>query len=176
MIWSTWTSIASRRKIVEVRLTTKGLTVSQRNKFALYVTEGNWNALSGKTVLLTKDIIKYCKKISIMAIEKETRCLRIVQINLGRSLTAISEFRKHCTKRKVDLTCIWEPAIIYDKLISVPTANLRIFRNKDSITAIIIFNSNLIVTKVNQRTDASSHSRNPIEPRKVLCNQSVLPV
>jgi len=89
---------------------------------------------------------------------KETagRYLRIIQINVGRSLTAMSKLREYCTRHKVDIACIQEPAIRYGKLVSLPAANTReyyIFHSKDSMAAIIILNRNLVVTKMNQGTE-----------------------
>jgi hypothetical protein len=63
--------------------------------------------------------IDYNKYIQlIMTIKEAARCLQIIQINVGRSLTAISELRGYCTKRKVNIACIQELTIRYDKLVS----------------------------------------------------------
>jgi len=86
-----------------------------------------------------------------MATKAAGRYLRIIQSNVGRNLTAMSELKEYCIRYKVD-TCIQEPAIRYSKLVSVPAAN-NIFHSKDSMAAIIILNRNLVVTKMNQGTD-----------------------
>jgi len=85
---------------------------------------------------------------------KQAACyFRIVQINTGRSLTTMTELREYCNRYKVDIACIQEPAIRYGKLASVTAANTSIFCNKDSMAAIIIYNRNLVVTKMSQGTD-----------------------
>jgi len=53
----------------------------------------------------------------------------------------------------VDIACIQEPVIRYGKLVSVPTASTSIFYSKDSMAGIIIYNRNLVVTKMSQGTD-----------------------
>jgi hypothetical protein len=88
-----------------------------------------------------------------MATKEATRYLRIVQINIGRSLTAMTELREYCNRHKVDIACIQEPAIRYGKLASVIAANTSIFYSKDSMAAIIIYNRNLVVMKMSQGTD-----------------------
>jgi len=90
-----------------------------------------------------------------MATKEAARYLRIVQINVGRSLTAMTELREYCSRYKVDIACIQEPAIRYGKLVSMPAASTSIFHSKDSMTAIIIFNRNLVITKMSsQETDS----------------------
>jgi len=88
-----------------------------------------------------------------MATKAAGRYLRIIQINVGRSLTAMSELREYCIRHKVDIACIQKPAIRYGKLVSVPAANTNIFHSKDSMAAIIILTRNLVVTKMNQGRD-----------------------
>jgi hypothetical protein len=88
-----------------------------------------------------------------MATKEAARYLRIIQINIGRSLTAMTELREYCNRHKVDIACIQEPAIRYGKLASVTAASTSIFYNKDSMAAIIIYNRNLVVTKMSQGTD-----------------------
>jgi hypothetical protein len=66
-----------------------------------------------------------------MATKEAVRYLKIVQINTGRSLTAITELREYCNRHKVDIACIQEPAIRYGKLASVTAASTSIFYSKD---------------------------------------------
>jgi hypothetical protein len=84
-----------------------------------------------------------------MATKEAAPYLRIIQINIGRSLTAMTELREYCNKHKMDTACIQEPAISYGKLASVPAASTSIFHSKDSMAAIIIYHRNLVVTKMN---------------------------
>jgi hypothetical protein len=88
-----------------------------------------------------------------MATKETARYLKIVQINTGRSLTAMTELREYCNKHNVDIACIQEPAIRNGKLASVTVASTNIFYSKDSMAAIIIYNRNLIVTKISQGTN-----------------------
>jgi hypothetical protein len=88
-----------------------------------------------------------------MATKEAARYLRIVQINTGRSLTAMTELRKYSNRHKVDTACIQEPAIRYGKLASVTAASTSIFYSKDSMATIIIYNRNLVVRKMSQGTD-----------------------
>jgi len=89
-----------------------------------------------------------------MATKEAAPYLRVVQINVGRSLTTMIELREYCNRHKVDIACIQEPVIRYGKLVSVPAASTSIFHSKDSMAAIIIFNRNLIVTKMSQKIDS----------------------
>jgi len=66
----------------------------------------------------------------------------------------MTELREYCNRHKVDIVCIQEPAISYGKLISVPVVSTSIFHSKDLMAAIIIFNKNLVVTKMSQETDS----------------------
>jgi hypothetical protein len=106
-----------------------------------------------RTVLPIEHAIKDNRKTPIMAIKEATRHHRIVQINVRRSLTAMTELREYCNRHKIDIACIQEPAIRYGKLASVTTASTSIFSSKDSMAAIIIYNRNLVVTKMSQETD-----------------------
>jgi hypothetical protein len=65
----------------------------------------------------------------------------------------MTELREYCNRHKVDIACIQEPAIRYGKLTSVTAASTSIFYSKDSMAAIIIYNRNLVVTKMSQGTD-----------------------
>jgi len=106
-----------------------------------------------RTVLPTEHSIKDNREMPTMATKEAARYLKIVQINTGRSLTAMTELREYCNRHKVDIACIQEPAIRYGKLASVTAASTSIFYGKDSIAAIIIYNRNLVVTKISQGTD-----------------------
>ncbi|KAH0944797.1 hypothetical protein HN011_000910, partial [Eciton burchellii] len=97
--------------------------------------------------------IKDNRKTPIMAAKEAARYIRIVEINVGRSLTAMTELREYCHRHKVNIACIQEPAIRYGKLVSVPEASTSIFHSKDLMTAIIMFNRNLVITKMSQETD-----------------------
>jgi hypothetical protein len=66
----------------------------------------------------------------------------------------MTELNEYCNRHKVDIACIQEPAIRYGKLVSVPTASISIFHSKNSMAATIIFNRNLVVTKISQETDS----------------------
>jgi len=88
-----------------------------------------------------------------MATKEAARYLKIVQMNTGRSLTAMTELKEYCNRHKVDIACIQEPAIRYGKLASVTATSTSIFYSKDSMAAIIIYKRNLVVTKISQGTD-----------------------
>jgi hypothetical protein len=88
-----------------------------------------------------------------MAIKEAARYLKIVQINTRRSPTAMTELREYCNRHKVDIAYIQELAIKYGKLANMTAASTSIFYSKDSMAAIIIYNRNLIVTKISQGTD-----------------------
>jgi len=98
--------------------------------------------------------IKDNRKTPIMASKESARYLRIVQINIGRSLRTMTQLREYCNRYKVDIACIQEPAIKYGKLANVPAASTTIFYSKDSMAAIIIYNRNLVVTKMSQGTES----------------------
>jgi len=113
-----------------------------------------------RTVLPTEHSTKDNRKIPTMATKEAARYLKIVQMNTGRSLIAMTELREYCNKHKMDISCIQEPAIRYGKLASydsskqdMTAASTSIFYSKDSMAAIIIYKRNLIVTKISQRTD-----------------------
>jgi len=67
-----------------MQLTTKNLTVSSEKQ----IFPCNRRKLKCTKRKNLSHIIKDCKKISIMTMKKATRCLRIIQINVGRSLIA----------------------------------------------------------------------------------------
>jgi len=79
--------------------------------------------------------------------KEAVRCTRIIQINIERSLTAMSKLREYYTKRKVEVTYIQERTIRLlknwrtDKLVNMSAASTSIFHNKDSVAAIIILHN-----------------------------------
>jgi len=80
-----------------------------------------------------------------MATKEAAHYLRIIQINIGRSLTAMTELREYCNRHKVNIVCTQELTIKYGKRVNVPAANTSIVHSKDSMAAIIIFNRNFVV-------------------------------
>jgi hypothetical protein len=55
-------------------------------------------------------------------------------------------------------------------------ASTSISSSKDSVAAIMIFNKNLVVTKVSQGIDLHHQGRGPTKPKKFIRHKSVLPV
>jgi len=91
------------------------------------------------------------RKTSIMATKEAARYLRIVQIKIGRSLTAMTELREYCNRHKVNIVYIQEPAIRYSKLTIVTATSTSIFYSKDLMAAIIIYNRNLVENESRNR-------------------------
>jgi len=89
-----------------------------------------------RTVLPIEHAIKDNRKTPIMAIKEATRHHRIVQINVRRSLTAMTELREYCNRHKIDIACIQEPAIRYGKLASVTTITVEVQLNRKSFYVI----------------------------------------
>jgi hypothetical protein len=97
-------------------------------------------------------------------------CIQIIQINIARNLTVMSELREYRTQSRYSMysrTCnkIWQTG---------ECVGTSIFYSKDLMAAIIMFNRNLIVIKVSQGAD--SYLVREIQPKKFLRHQSILPV
>jgi hypothetical protein len=55
-----------------------------------------------------------------MTIKEIVRCIRIIQINVGRNLRVMPELKEYCTKHKI--VCIQEFAIKYGTLVNIDSS------------------------------------------------------
>lgn len=76
--------------------------------------------------------------------------LTILQVNIGRQKSAMSDLRRYCDGAQVDILCIQEPAMARGKPLSFPTGVTFFAAQDDPKAVTIIWNKKIVALGISQ--------------------------
>nr|CAD7197115.1 unnamed protein product [Timema douglasi] len=79
--------------------------------------------------------------------------IRMRQLNAARSTMVLHEVRKSAEERKLDVICLQEPYTLEGRVPHMPTTANIICTGRKPMSAVIVVNRGILVTKVNQYCD-----------------------